>query len=152
AHVATLRRGGPPRRRPGQAPPAEDEAAEPGQIQVATEPRWTMTDPVGSTIYAIRSLAWFTNPAGQPLLVSCGSHVEHARIWDPSTGQNLTTLAGHSSTVHGVAAGDLGNDQWVLASGSWDDSARVWGAAAFDCLTTVTTSTEDVNGVALTTT
>jgi len=47
------------------------------------------------------------------------------RVWDAGTGQELLTLAGHKSTVVGVA-GSL--DGTRIATSGYDETARVWDA------------------------
>ncbi len=49
-----------------------------------------------------------------------------ARVWDAVTGQPLITLAGHVSTVVGVAAG-LAEDQ--IATAGFDGTLRIWDEA-----------------------
>lgn len=45
------------------------------------------------------------------------------RIWDPATGQNISTLEGHSDSVQSVAWSPDGSQ---LASASNDRTARIW--------------------------
>lgn len=59
--------------------------------------------------------------SGRALLAS-GSADKTIRIWDPTTGQCVCTLRGHTDAVCSLSAAE-GNR---LVSASWDKTARVW--------------------------
>ena len=56
-------------------------------------------------------------------LLATASFDEAARLWDPTTGEHLRTLTGHTSDVSGVA---FSPDGRLLATASLDNTARLW--------------------------
>jgi WD40 repeat protein len=65
---------------------------------------------------------------GDTLLASGGDD-GMVRIWDPATGAERATLAGHTDWVHAVCAFTHGG-QTLLASGGSDDTVRIWDPAS----------------------
>jgi phospholipase A-2-activating protein len=51
--------------------------------------------------------------------------------WDPTTGQPISTLTGHTLTVCGLVVSSAGGGQ--LISVSWDQTARIWNLATLSC-------------------
>jgi WD40 repeat protein len=45
------------------------------------------------------------------------------KLWDAASGDEFTTLKGHTSAVKSVA---FSPDGRMIASGSWDNTAKVW--------------------------
>ena len=123
----------------------------PPRIVVAADPRWEMTQPTSPRDWAASSVAWAAAGDGR-LLLATGSADDTARIWDPATGDCLTTLTGHTGTVFVVAFATTSEGRLLLATGSRDDTARIWDPATGDCLTTLTGHTGGVYGVAFATT
>ncbi|KAJ5652726.1 hypothetical protein N7507_010152 [Penicillium longicatenatum] len=68
---------------------------------------------------SIQSIAW--SPDGS--LLASGSNDKTVRVWDPATGQTVSTLEGHSDSVFSIAWSPDGSR---LASGSYDTTVRVW--------------------------
>jgi WD40 repeat protein/predicted Ser/Thr protein kinase len=83
------------------------------------------------------------SPDGKQL--ASASQDRTAKLWDTATGQELLTLKGHTSLVHGVA---FSPDGKRLASASWDQTVKLWDAATGQELLTLRGHTEFVNGVA----
>ncbi|WP_174387632.1 caspase family protein, partial [Nocardia takedensis] len=61
---------------------------------------------------------------GRPVAVT-GSDDESVRVWDLTTGQQLTHLTGHTGPVNAVACTHL-DGRPVTITGSHDESVRVW--------------------------
>ncbi|KAJ6016476.1 hypothetical protein N7540_011067 [Penicillium herquei] len=68
------------------------------------------------------SIAW--SPDGSRL--ASASRDNTARIWNPATGQSISTLEGHSDAVMSIA---WSPDQSRLASASSDKTVRIWDLA-----------------------
>ena len=51
----------------------------------------------------------------------CGSYDNTIRVWNPTTGECVSTLVGHSSSVVALAVG-----HGLLYSGSLDKTVMVW--------------------------
>jgi len=64
------------------------------------------------------------NADGRELLAS-GSDDRTVRLWDPNTGEQLTTLEGHRGSVNALCAVTV-NGRQLLASGSDDRTVRLW--------------------------
>ncbi|KAL2138077.1 hypothetical protein VTI28DRAFT_7495 [Corynascus sepedonium] len=56
------------------------------------------------------------------------------KIWDPATGQCVSTLEGHSDFVHSMA---WSHDAARLASASRDKTVKIWDPATGQCESTV---------------
>lgn len=74
------------------------------------------------------------NPDGT--LLASGSRDNTVKLWNPSTGQLIDTLTGHSSYVTSVS---FNHDGTLLASGSYDGTVLLWdmgppGLEPFDLL------------------
>ena len=66
------------------------------------------------------------------------------RVWDPVSGDHLTTLTGHTRPVQSVG---WSPDGTRLATASRDETVRVWDAVSGDHLTTLTGHTHWVRSV-----
>jgi WD40 repeat protein len=66
------------------------------------------------------------------------------RLWDPTTGQCLQTLKGHTNWVSAVA---FSKDRKVLASASWDRTVRLWDPTTGQCLQTLGSHTRAVTSL-----
>ncbi|KAF2205474.1 WD40 repeat-like protein, partial [Delitschia confertaspora ATCC 74209] len=66
-------------------------------------------------------------------------------IWDPSSGDCLQTLKGHSDYVNAVA---FSHDSTLLASVSDDRTFKIWYPSSVDCLQTLESHSSNVNSVA----
>jgi WD40 repeat protein len=75
-------------------------------------------------------VAW--NHDGTRLATASGDGT--ACIWNPATGDTLTTLTGHTNQVQGVAWNHGGTR---LATASADGTARIWNPATGECLAVV---------------
>ncbi|WP_157751677.1 WD40 repeat domain-containing protein [Actinoplanes derwentensis] len=90
---------------------------------------------VGHTDY-VNSIDWTTTGTGQVLLAT-GSDDTTARVWDPDTGETLTTLTGHANIVWSVAWATTGTGQLLLATASGDRTARIWNPHTGETITTL---------------
>jgi WD40 repeat protein len=88
----------------------------------------------------IWSVAWQPKPRSgiasehwQPLLAS-GSEDHLVRIWEPTTGQELKTLHGHTNRIWSVAWSPGGQ---ILASASEDRTIKLWDASTGRSLRTL---------------
>ena len=70
----------------------------------------------------VTSVAW--SPDGSQLASASGDNT--VRIWDASTGQEVSQLQGHSESVRSVAWSPDGSQ---LASASDDKTVRIWDAS-----------------------
>ena len=75
---------------------------------------------------------------GRRQLLATGSADSTARIWDPDTGQTLTTLTGHTRQVVSVAWASDPDGRLLLATGCTDNTARIWDPDTGQTLTTLT--------------
>ena len=74
-----------------------------------------------------------------------GSQDQSVRVWDASTGAELTTLNGHTDYVNSVA---FSHDGTRIVSGSSDKSVRVWNPSTGAELMKLNGHIESVNSVA----
>jgi WD40 repeat protein len=72
---------------------------------------------------------------GRELLAS-GSSDRTVRVWDPVTGEQVTTLQGHQAAVWSVCPVTV-NGRDLLASGSSGRTVRVWDLATAAPLITI---------------
>ena len=89
----------------------------------------------------VRSVAF----SSDGIRIVSSSQDQSVRVWDASTGAELTTLNGHTSWVNSVA---FSGDGTHIVSGSQDQSVRVWDASTGAELTTLNGHTSGVNSVA----
>lgn len=87
---------------------------------------------------------WFSDGNGLPTWSPEGCQVaaisgSTVRVWDPTTGQVLTTLTGHTDTVTAIA---WSPDSTRIATTSRDRTARVWDPTTGQTLTTLTGHTD----------
>jgi WD40 repeat protein len=82
----------------------------------------------------VRQLAGHSKPvfkvalhddAKSPLLATCSADGT-VRLWNPTNGQALKTLTGHTDWVYAVA---ISPDGSLVAAGSWNGEVRVWKVA-----------------------
>jgi WD40 repeat protein len=59
-------------------------------------------------------------------ILATGSHDQTIKLWDATTGHELTALRGHTGNVYAVA---FSPDGTLLASGSLDGTVRLWDMA-----------------------
>ena len=67
---------------------------------------------------------------GRLVLATGGRNDYAVRIWDPQTGELLSTLTGHTGDVSCVAWGYWPDQRPVLASASHDGTVRIWDPGA----------------------
>jgi WD40 repeat protein len=75
----------------------------------------------GHEFSGVYSLAW--TPDGKTLISGPGSYDPLIRMWNTTTWQQITVLAGHTNAVHGIAISPNGR---ILASASRDHTAQLW--------------------------
>ncbi|MDY7078293.1 MAG: WD40 repeat domain-containing protein [Chloroflexota bacterium] len=113
-----------------------------GQVQVwdTKTHRAALTIDVGKDpINWIWGLAY--SPDGRFLATGGNAPI---RIWDTSTGAEVTSLSGHTGLVYGLA---FSPDGRFLASGSRDATARVWDISTGTPVLTLTEHTGTVSSV-----
>ena len=82
------------------------------------------------------------SPDGNKLVTGNSDTLLH--VWDPSSGRQLETLAGHTKAVHAVA---FSPDGLLLASGSADQKVRLWDVESGNERGTFTGHTDEVSAV-----
>ena len=90
---------------------------------------------------AVTGLAW--HPDGD--LIATTSHDGTCIIWNPHTGEVVTTLTDHTNTVTGVAWHPTGD---LIATTSTDRTCIIWNPRTGEVVTTLTDHTSWVTGVA----
>ncbi|KAK4153208.1 hypothetical protein C8A00DRAFT_43834 [Chaetomidium leptoderma] len=80
----------------------------------------------------VNSVAW----SHDATRLASGSADKTIKIWDPTTGQCISTLEGHSGGV------------WSLASGSTDNTVKIWDPATGQCVSTLEGHGDYVKSVA----
>ena len=83
------------------------------------------------------------SPDGTRIASSSGDKT--IKVWDAASGQELTTLSGHTRRVQSVA---FSPDGTRIVSGSIDKTIKVWDAASGQELTTLSGHTKTVQSVA----
>jgi WD40 repeat protein len=142
----TITAAGVPARSPSQAlrtaSPVSGVLAPVGEVDVLADPMTLDHDN-----WIVWAAAWAVADDGR-LLLATGDSNATARIWDPATGECLTTLTGHTGSVYGVAWGAARDGRLLLATAGSDNTARIWDAATGECLTTLTGHTDSIQQVA----
>ncbi len=90
----------------------------------------------------VRSLAF--SPLANNRLLASGHNINHIKLWDPSTGDQVGTLTGHDNTVASLAFKQDG----LLASGSWDQKIKFWNVTTATVSKTLSGHTNQVRSVA----
>ena len=90
---------------------------------------------------AVNAVAW--SPDGTRLATAGDDGT--TRLWDPTTGEQLTTLTGHTGSVYAVA---WSPDGTRLATAGDDGTTRLWDPTTGEQLTTLTGHTSSVYAVA----
>ncbi|KAJ1975493.1 hypothetical protein H4R34_004312 [Dimargaris verticillata] len=98
-------------------------------------PTTTLSRPQGAT--SIYTLA--ANPSGT-VLVS-GSPEKVVRVWDPRSGQAVTSLTGHTDNIRTVLVSQDGD---LILSGSSDTTIKLWSLTAGRCIATYTYHTDSI--------
>ena len=89
----------------------------------------------------MNSVAWSKDPSR----LASASFDSTVKIWDPVTGQCVSTLEGHSDLVNSVA---WSNDSNRLASASTDYTVKIWDPTTGKCVLTFAGHGKTVNSVA----
>ncbi|KAJ1971942.1 hypothetical protein H4R35_004963 [Dimargaris xerosporica] len=87
-----------------------------------------------SSIYTLAA-----NPTGT-VLVS-GSPEKLVRVWDPRSGQAVTSLTGHTDNIRTVLVSQDGD---LILSGSSDTTIKLWSLTAGRCIATYTYHTDSI--------
>ncbi|HLO89138.1 MAG TPA: pentapeptide repeat-containing protein, partial [Nostocaceae cyanobacterium] len=82
------------------------------------------------------------SPDGKVL--ATGERDSRVRLWNPTSGKELLTLAGHSGSVRSVA---WSGDGQTLASASDDKTVKLWDVRTGDCVRTLEGHSNLVNSV-----
>ena len=90
---------------------------------------------------AVTGLAW--HPDGD--LIATTSHDGTCIIWNPHTGEVVTTLTDHTNTVTGVAWHPTGD---LIATTSTDRTCIIWNPRTGEVVTTLTGHTHEMTGTA----
>ncbi|KAL2127437.1 hypothetical protein VTI74DRAFT_10741 [Chaetomium olivicolor] len=77
--------------------------------------------------------------------LASASYDNTVKIWDPATGQCVSTLEGHRGMVNSVA---WSHDAARLASASNDDTIKIWDPATGECVSTLKNRRGAVKSVA----
>ena len=95
--------------------------------------------------YNVNSVAF--SPDGS--ILASGSEDETIRLWNPTTGEHISTLEGHRYNVNSVAFSPDGS---ILASGSYDGTIWLWNPTTGEHISTLVSTLEGhryrVNSVA----
>ncbi|WP_083873563.1 AAA family ATPase [Frankia sp. QA3] len=73
----------------------------------------------------VRALAVVPLTDGRVLLASAGDD-DSVRLWDPTSGTQISELTGHAAAVNALAVVPLADGRILLASAGDDDSVRLW--------------------------
>jgi WD40 repeat protein/serine/threonine protein kinase/tetratricopeptide (TPR) repeat protein len=77
-------------------------------------------------------------------LLASGGNDGTVKLWDPASGQEISTLAAHSGQVRGLA---FSPDGQILASGGFDGPVTLWDAASGQKLRTLKAHTDKIKGI-----
>ena len=104
-------------------------------VQLAEQKFFRMKNPE-----TIASIAW--SPDGSVIAVGLDSG--RIWLWDPTNGDHVNTLDGHSNQVFGL---DFSPDGKMLVSASWDQSLRIWDTQTWRSLQRLTGHTAGISTV-----
>jgi len=82
-------------------------------------------------------------------LIATGGHSkedEQIKIWDANTGKLVSTLKGHTLSVHCLA---WTANRSTLISGSWDYTIRTWDTSTWQQIAVLTGHFQPVQGIAI---